>query len=140
MITVNEWITSSNNYPERANSPELNDEIKSNAQVLCDKVNAFLIDLGWKELVRLTSGFRPTDVNENTPNAAQHSGHEIGKALDIWDDYDQNLCKLVMSRPDLLRKHGLMMESMLSTKGKNTNWCHLDYIDRPDRASRTFIP
>lgn len=139
MLTVTEWIASSNNYPERASSPELNDIVKSNAQVWCDKVNALLTDLGWTEMVKLTSGFRPTDVNESTPNAAKHSGHEIGLAGDIWDDYDQTLCKAVASRPDLLRFHGLMMEDSRYTKS-HTNWTHLDWISRPDRVSRTFIP
>lgn len=140
MIKLEDWVTSSNNYPERANNIELTDDVKKNALIWCDKVNVFLTDLGWKELVKLTSGFRPVIVNENTPGAAKHSGHENGMAGDIWDDYDQILCKLVESRPDLLRLHGLMMEDKRFTKGINTNWCHLDFVNRVDRASRTFIP
>lgn len=140
MITVQDWITSSNNYPERANSLELTYIVKSNAQILCDKVNAFLSDLGWSEPVSLTSGFRTLEVNQNTPGAALHSGHEDGHAMDLWDDYNQTLCNLVESRPDLLRKHGLMMENKDYTKGQNTNWTHLDFVNRPDRPSRTFIP
>lgn len=140
MITLQDWITSSNNYPERANSPELTDKVKSNAQVLCDKANAFLTELGWKDPVKLTSGFRTLEVNENTPGAALHSGHESGEALDIWDNFNQTLCQLVESHPELLRKYSLFMEDKRSTKGKNENWCHIDFRWRPDRSSRTFIP
>ncbi len=149
-ITLQDWITSSNNYPERANSPELTDIVKSNAQTLCDKVNAFLNDLGWTEMVKLTSGFRTSEVNANTPHAAKHSGHEGqpqgvadneagGLAMDIWDDHSQTLYNKVISRPDLLRKYHLFVEDGNHTKG-NTNWCHIDYRWRPDRASRIFIP
>lgn len=150
-ITLQDWITSSNNHPERANSPELTTLVLSNAQSLCDKVNGFLDDLGWKELRTLSSGFRTLAVNEATPGAALHSGHEGqpegipddqagGLAMDLWDDHSQTLCNLVASRPDLLRKWGLMMESPLSTRGTNSNWTHLDCKWRPDRASRVFIP
>lgn len=149
-ITLLDWITSSNNHPERASSGELTDLVKSNAQTLCDKVNSLLDDLNWQEPRNLTSGFRTQEVNQNTPGASLHSGHEGqpqgtpdneagGLAMDLWDDVHQTLCKLVSSRPDLLRKYDLFMEDMKSTKG-NTNWCHIDFKWRPDRASRTFIP
>lgn len=137
-LTLYDWLTTSGLHPER--EKEATDEIKANAEALLTKVNPFLDELGWDGSKKLSSGFRPSEVNAATPHAAKHSGHESGHALDVLDDKQQSLCKLVMSRPDLLKKHGLMMEDIHSTKGKFTNWCHLDDVDRPDRPSRTFLP
>lgn len=138
LISLDDWLTTSEQHPERAK--EATDEIKANAEALLKKVNAFLDELGWTGSRKLSSGFRPTEVNEVTPHAAKHSGHESGHATDVADDSAQTLCKLVMSRPDLLRKYDLMMEDIHSTKGHITNWCHLDDVQRHDRPSRTFLP
>lgn len=138
MITLQDWLTTSGLHPER--KQEANDQIIVNATLWCDKVNAFLDELGWIGFRTLSSGFRPPEVNAATPNAAEHSGHESGLSGDISDDAEQTLAQLVMSRPDLLLKHGLMMEDIHSTKGKFTNWCHLDYVSRHPRPSQTFLP
>lgn len=114
-------------------------EYQDNAIKLLLQVNALLNDLGIKT-TDVTSGWRPESVNIDTPNAAPHSAHMIGLAIDILDDKDQNLAKLVSSRPELLRQYNLFQENPTYTKGKNTNWCHLDIVNRPDRPSRQFIP
>lgn len=137
-ISLQDWLTTSGQHPER--EAEATDTIKANAQIWCDKVNPFLDELGWTGPRTLSSGFRPTEVNAATPNAAKGSGHEDGRAGDLKDDAEQTLCKLVMSRPDLLLKYGLMMEDIGSTKGHTTNWCHLDDIPRHPRPSQTFLP
>jgi hypothetical protein len=41
----------------------------------------------------------------------------IGKAVDLLDNSNQDLAKLIASRPDLLRKYELFMEDMRSTRG-----------------------
>lgn len=138
LIDLQDWLTTSNLHPERAR--EATDDVKANVYALLIKVNAFLDELGWTGSRKLSSGFRPTVVNATTPNAAKHSGHESGHAVDVSDDANQTLCKLVMSRPDLLKSHGLMMEDIHSTKGKFTNWTHLDDIQRHPRDSQTFLP
>lgn len=118
---------------------EYNDDIKNNAIKLLALINQLLNELGI-DSADVTSGWRPPQINNKTTNAAKKSYHMLGMACDILDDDNQCLAKLVGSRPDLLKKYGLWMESPQSTKGINTNWCHLDYGTRADRPSRVFLP
>jgi len=118
---------------------EYNDNIKNNAIKLLGLVNQLLNDLGI-ESADVTSGWRPSQINNKTTNAAKKSYHMLGMAIDILDNHNQDLCKLVSNRPDLLKKYGLWMEDHGSTKGINTNWCHLDMGTRQDRPSRVFLP
>jgi hypothetical protein len=137
-ITVNDVLTASGRYPERATRPECTDVIKANAQALCNKVNAFLDELGYTGKRDVTSGFRPLSVNEVTSNAGKKSHHLTGNALDILDDKDQTLAKLAESRSDLLEKYGLYMEDHRNTKGKNTNWFHVQVLP-PKSGKRVFL-
>lgn len=139
LLSLNDVVTASGRYPERAKSPELTDDVKSNINDLIDKVLSLLLDLGIKQ-VSVSSGFRPSAVNAATKGAAKKSGHMAGKCVDIVDDKDQTLGKLIASKPELLRKYGLFLEDLASTKGQNSNWAHLDTIERKDRPSRTFKP
>lgn len=139
MITFENYITASGSYPERLKNQELTDELISNANVLISKLNAFLNELGVHD-VKISSGFRPSSVNKNVPNAAKKSYHELCMACDIVDDKNQTLAKSILVRPDLLRKYELWIEDPKSTIGKNTNWVHLDYGNRADRSLRLFIP
>lgn len=118
---------------------ELTNEIIENAQKLLQKVNGLLNELGISKS-DVTSGWRPPTVNAQVTNAAKRSAHMIGLAVDLLDNTNQDLAKLIASQPDLLRKYGLFIEDMSSTRGKNTNWCHLDYMTRQDRPSRVFKP
>lgn len=118
ILTLNDYLTSSNRYPERLKSPELNDTIKANATELLKRVNALLAELGITE-ASISSGFRPSSVNSAIPNAAKKSAHMTGEALDIVDDKSQSLCKACTK--ELLIKHGLYREDSDYTKG----WCHL---------------
>lgn len=135
-ITRNDVITASGSYPERAKSPELTDEVKSNIDDLVTRVNALLADIGVKS-AKLSSGFRPSAVNAAIANAAKKSNHSIGKALDIIDDKNQSLAKKITI--PLLEKHGLYMEDMKHTIGKNTNWLHLQ-TTKTKSGKRIFIP
>lgn len=114
-------------------------EVQDNAKKLLEKVNALLSELGI-EKVSVSSGFRPAAINNKITNAAKKSAHMIGKAVDIMDNKNQDLAKLVANSPILLRKYGLFMEDLNSTRGQNTNWVHLDIIERSDRPSRVFKP
>lgn len=138
MIDLKHYVTANNSYPTRLNSPELTDEVVANINRLLDKVNNLLKDLDVSATV--SSGFRPSTVNAKIANAAKKSGHMIGKSIDLHDDKDQTLAKLIQSKPELLKKWGLWLEDPASTKGSNSNWCHLDFIDRTDRPSRMFKP
>jgi len=118
---------------------DFTEEINNNSIILLDKINHLLNELGIDK-GDVTSGWRPPSINAKTANAAKRSAHMMGKAVDLLDNHNQDLAKLIGSRPDLLRKYDLFMEDMNSTRGQNTNWCHLDYMARSDRPSRIFIP
>lgn len=120
-------------------SSDFTPEINANSIILLSKVNSLLTELGI-DSGDVTSGWRPPAINSKTANAAKRSAHMIGKAVDLLDNFNQDLAKLVASRPDLLRKYDLFMEDMGSTRGQNTNWCHIDMMSRSDRSSRIFIP
>jgi hypothetical protein len=138
-LTLEALLTSSNRYPDRANSPDCTDEVKKNGALLVEKVNLLLNDLGIDK-VDVTSGFRTASSNAQVANAAKRSLHMRGLACDLLDNKDQTLAKLVDSRPDLLKKYDLWLENPNFTKGKNTNWVHLDMGTRTDRPSRKFNP
>lgn len=136
IITLEDLLTSSGKYPERLQSKELTDTIKSNGIKLLNKVNPFLEELGIS-IAKVSSGFRPSDVNKKIPNAAKASLHQSGFAIDIVDDSKQSLCKLIESKPELLKKYSLWMEHPDATKG----WTHLDCSEsRADRPIRIFKP
>lgn len=132
-----DYVTKKDRRQEYPN--DFNNTINENAKVLLQKINSLLNDLGiYKSDV--TSGWRPDAINSKLSNAAKKSAHMLGKAVDLLDNSNQDLGKLIASRPDLLRKYDLFMEDLSHTRGKNTNWIHLDYLVRSDRPSRTFVP
>lgn len=143
-ITLNDWITSSGRYPERASSPELTDEVKTNATGLLADVNMMLNELGWEGKRDVSSGFRPSAVNSKVKGAAKKSAHQTGLAVDISQPKkDNKLGKLIRERQakdSILARHGLMMEALEATIGVNTAWVHLDKVNRADRPSREFKP
>ncbi len=139
MISLEQLLTSNGRYPDRKSSPECTDEVKANAQKLLDKVNALLKDLSIIK-VDISSGFRTSAANSNISNAAKKSLHMQGRALDLVDTKDQSLAKLILSKPELLKKYDLWLEDPSATIGKNTNWVHLDIGIRSDRPIRTFKP
>lgn len=135
MLTLNDWITSSGKYPERAKSSELTDEIKKNANTLLTLVNALLTDLAVDPMPKVSSGFRPSSVNSALPNAAKRSLHMTGLAIDLADE-DNNLDKLIQVKPELLDKYELWLEHPDATD----RWTHLDKGTRTARKVRIFRP
>lgn len=118
---------------------ELTDQIKSNSVILLNKVNSLLHDLN-VERAEVSSGWRPASINGSIPTAAKKSAHLEGMAVDLKDDKEQKLGKLILSRPDLLELYDLWLEDLDSTKGKWTNWVHLDTRSRSKRPIRVFKP
>ena len=136
MLQLDDWITSSGKYPDRANSEELTTKVKDNAQLLLDSVNDLLVSLGIDlSKVRISSGFRPSSVNSKIPNAAKRSLHMTGLALDL-EDLDGEIDKLISEKPELLKTYQLWLEHPDHTK----NWSHLDKGTRKDRDIRIFNP
>ena len=84
IITLEDYLTSSGKYPERAKHPECTDELKDKALNLITRVNAFLIDVGIQD-AKVSSGFRPSSVNKGIKNASRKSNHMDGDALDLAD-------------------------------------------------------
>lgn len=134
MISLDDWITSSGKYTERADSEELTQEVKNNAEALLTKINTLLEDLGIKDPT-VSSGFRPSSVNSKIPNAAKRSAHMSGNACDIFDP-ENKIGKIIRKNKEMLATNGLMMEQIESTP----SWCHLDQVVRKARASNEFIP
>lgn len=145
-ITAQDILSSSGTYPKRLQSPELTDEVRANAEKLATQVNKLLNLIGWKEKIIVTSGFRPSAVNSQIANAAKKSAHQIGLAVDIFDEKDQRLGYLIRQKQNndgvkgILGQCGLMMEHLDSTRGSYTNWVHLDMKPRTERASMEFKP
>jgi hypothetical protein len=121
-------------------SSELTAEIRANAKELLRRVNALLSDITTLTGMRfddivISSGWRPQAINANTQGAAKKSLHMTGKAIDIADKH-RILYSLIIKHADLLHKHKLWMESLLSAP----TWVHLDMSEsRTDRNIRTFI-
>jgi len=136
IITLDDLITASGTYPERRNSPELTDEVKANLIILKDRVNAMLVDLGITDAI-VSSGFRPSSVNSAINNAAKLSAHMTGEACDLLDNSNQNLAKTVTK--SVLEKHDLYREDYDFTKGKVTNWCHVQ-TRKTRSGNRIFKP
>lgn len=146
-ITLQDWITSSGRYPERAKSVELTSEVIANAEDLIKRVNNLLNIINWEDKITISSGFRPSGVNTNVAGAAKRSAHMIGKAMDIQQPKSNNKLGLLIrkiqdnkGKAGVLGQAGLMMESLESTIGANTSWTHLDTVARTERPSMEFKP
>lgn len=132
MISLQDYLTSSGKYPERA--AQASDQVIKNATVLLSKLNPFLDELGMHNCT-VDSGFRTAEANAALPNSAAHSLHMIGSACDLADP-SGSLDALISNRDDLKKKYKLWQESPDSTEG----WSHVDDKDRGIRAENTFIP
>lgn len=141
VINIDQYFTDFSTKQDRRiqYKDELTPKILDNAKKLIEIVNNFLNELGIEE-GQVTSGWRPASLNGKITNAAKQSYHMLGLAVDILDNKNQDLAKLIASKPDLLRKYGLWLEDFNFTRGKNTNWIHLDLGQRQDRPSRQFKP
>ena len=136
LVSFNDYVTASGKYPERLKSEELTKEVQDNIVKLLKVVNRALNDLG-VESVKVSSGFRPSEVNSAISNAAKRSAHQSGEAVDLLDDKDQSLCKLFTK--DVLERYNLYREDSDYTKGKNSNWPHVQI--RPTKSGkRIFQP
>lgn len=129
-LTLQDWITSSGRYPERAKSFELTAAVIKNAKVLLERVNLLLLDLGVDNAV-ISSGFRTSYVNAQTPNAAKKSAHMSGEAVDLAITHDA-LKKIPLKK---LEEHNLYMESNDFT----ATWRHLQ-TRVTKSGKRVFIP
>ena len=117
---------------------EVTAEVLDNAKILIQRVNKLLTELKIDD-IKISSGWRPAVVNSATPNAAKKSNHMLGAAVDLVDDKNQSLCNKLKTDTSLLERHQLWMEDPDSTKGKYTNWTHLQ-IFPPKSKKLIFKP
>lgn len=141
-ITLDDWITSSGKYKDRANSKELTQEIKDNATLFLDKLNKYLDGMNIAaQTLKVSSGFRPSGINAAI-GGAKKSGHTLGFAIDFQDS-DGKLEEMITTdaSQDLLESLGLWQEHPDYTNG----WVHIDCIKRetrvrPNCKKRQFKP
>jgi len=132
MITLEDyWMGRNKKYPVTV-------EITQNAKDLLHRVN-LLLSVYYQlnpdaEKVKVSSGWRPPEVNKKTKNAALRSNHMTGKAIDLVDP-DGDLDEFFFDRQDLLAQYGLWMEHPASTK----NWAHVQSVP-PRSGRRVFYP
>jgi hypothetical protein len=139
VLKLDDILTSSGKYKDRAVHAECTEEVKKNAQVLCDKVNTLLAACGIKSCV-VNSGFRTSDANKGIANAAKKSAHMVGMAVDLADA-NGSVFKTIYEwcKKDnwvLCKKLGLWLEDKASTP----TWCHIDFKVRSDRPECVFKP
>lgn len=135
MITFEDLITASGKYPERLNSPELTDEVQSNLRLLGSALHLLFTSIDLQTIPKVSSGFRPSNVNAAIPNAAKRSSHMIGKAVDLVD-IDGSIHQLILDHAETLKVYGLWIEDRASTPV----WCHLDMVPRSERPINMFKP
>lgn len=133
MLTVQDWLTSSGKYAWRAKHKEVTPELIEKAMDYVTRLNAVCKDLHIKN-PKFSSGFRPTEVNQKTPNASKKSQHMTGTAGDL-EDPDGKIDFEFLMNQDVLQKHGLYLEEPKFTVG----WTHTQSIP-PKSGKRVFIP
>lgn len=127
MITLEDYLKGRHvQYPD-----EYSAELEANAVQLLRRVNALLDDIGMLDGIRVSSGFRPREINA-AAGGARHSKHITCQAIDIADPIPKIGRKITR---ELLRKHGLFMEHPSYTHG----WIHLQSVP-PASGSLVFIP
>lgn len=110
-----------------------NQQISDNIDETIEKVNVFLIAIGFGDR-KATSGWRPPAVNASTKGAAPKSNHMLGIAVDI-EDADGKLWAAVLANLALARTLGLYFED----KRWTPTWVHAQ-TTRPASRRRIFIP
>lgn len=119
----------------RAAGEEPSAEIRANAAILLERVNALLSEPGIRPRQwAVTSGWRTPAHNASIANAAPKSKHLSGQAIDIADP-DNSLDAFLVTRLELLEQNQLWIESPIATSG----WCHLQCVP-PRSGNRVFLP
>lgn len=130
MITLTDyWMGRDREFPLA-----LTPQIEKNAALTVQLVNALLVRFG--EGRKVTSGWRPPEVNAKTAGAAPKSKHMTGQAIDLADP-EGDLDDWLMSAEGqaAMAELGLWHEHPAATKG----WAHLQTVP-PRSGRRTFYP
>lgn len=141
MITVDNYFMGRREKYPLALTPD----IERNALRTVDLANKLLaqaqtygvtVDLHPTNQSPVSSGWRPPEVNERTPNAAIKSKHMTGQAIDIYDpDGDLDDWLMTGEGQAAMAALGLWHEHPSATKG----WAHVQTVP-PNSGRRTFYP
>ena len=107
-------------------------EIDQNLNILLEKIN--VVRAQYAKPMIVSSGWRPSAVNEATANSAKASKHLSGLAVDIQDT-DGKLWAWVMQNLQLMQDLGLYLEDKRHTK----TWVHFQ-IGSPRSGKRIYKP
>lgn len=125
-LTLKDYLMSRDSkYP-------LPQQVVVSAAKLLDKVNGLIKEFG--EERKVSSGWRPAELNATVPGAAKTSKHITGDAIDL-EDRDGKLKEWCVFNQDKLELLGLYMEDPASTP----TWVHLQQLP-PRSGKRIFKP
>lgn len=138
-MTPGDILTSSGKYPARCLDCPPTMDMLHDAQVLAQRVSnlwqsysSTMMDYCPEPVV--SSGYRPPEVNAETPGAAKDSNHMLCRAVDIADP-DGRFTDWCSKNMDLMAHFELWQEDPRWTKG----WVHLQSVP-PKSQHRIFIP
>lgn len=115
----------------RAIETDLSPTLQSNLETLVNRLNAFFA--GYSKPIKVSSGYRPPEVNKATANASATSWHLQCAAVDlhctneVWQYCIENL--------ELAKQTGLWFED----KRWTPTWTHVQ-IYPPKSGNRIFVP
>lgn len=114
---------------------EVTPELLDNLQKTADIINQFLKHVGIVNEI-VSSGWRPSSVNEATTNAAKKSNHILGLAVDL-KDVNHNIFKAILKPENLAKAQelGIYFEDPRYTP----TWIHMQIVS-PKSGKRIFIP
>ena len=115
-------------------SSEWRPGFSENARDLLWRVAMLLQYLKFEPPVRISSGWRPAQINSSA-HGAKRSLHMMAKAVDLADTFGA-IKRAIVAHPEYLETCGLWMEAPASTP----SWVHLDTGVRRERKIRIFKP
>lgn len=133
-VVVEKVITLADYYMGRdvTYASSLTDALRKNAIETVRRANMLLDTFGQQR--KVNSGWRPPQVNAQTPGAAIFSRHMTCEAVDLADPLG-DLDAWLYNDTGRLQELQLWMESPTATPG----WCHVQIV-APRSGNLVFIP
>lgn len=128
MITKEELL----NGRDETFKDEYTDEISKNLDQLLEILNVLRSEYG--KPMRVTSGWRPSSINNMVKGAAPKSNHTIGLAADIYDPNGEFMA-WVLKHLELMQSLGVFFEDFRWTP----TWVHVQII-KPKSGKRIYVP
>lgn len=141
-MTGEDVLTTSNRHPDRPQDYPPSQALIVNSSITASRISMLLKNFG--EQRKLTSGYRPPEVNAFVKGAIRGDKHETCEAGDI-EDFDGRLAEWCLKNEPILDGIGLWMEDPRWTRTilvgpyKQRGWVHLQTVSPPS-GNRVFIP